>query len=189
VTRFTVVQRRKGSLFFRSGMRRDWVTAEVAGAHLKRVPRAAPPVDCRASSHIQGRTPGVAACMVIADQKDSNRNPQSATLTSSTDHSEGFSQNSLPSLTAYAIIAVGPADEVKLNWSFLVKGITRSRRGCASRLESDVVIQREFLRDGGCSTTTCQQTKRLRLPAKKIPAQTTLSPSYRRCCRATRRPS
>ena len=41
-----------------------------------------------------------------ADQKNSVRNPpQSATLTSSTDHSEGFSQNSLPSHTAYAIIA------------------------------------------------------------------------------------
>jgi hypothetical protein len=43
--------------------------------------------------------------MANADQKSSVRNPQNATLTSSTDHSEGFSQNSLPSLTAYAIIA------------------------------------------------------------------------------------
>ena len=41
-----------------------------------------------------------------ADQKQSVRNPpDSATLTSSTDDSEGFSQNSLPSHTAYAIIA------------------------------------------------------------------------------------
>ena len=38
------------------------------------------------------------------DQKSSVRNPQSATLTSSTDHSEVFSQNNLPSHTACAII-------------------------------------------------------------------------------------
>src|SRR5271169_2952298 len=42
--------------------------------------------------------------MVNADQKSSVRNPQSATLTSSTNHSEVFSQNSLPSHTACAII-------------------------------------------------------------------------------------
>jgi len=44
-------------------------------------------------------------CLVKPDQKSSVRNPQSATLTSNTDHSEGFSPNSLPSLTTYAIIA------------------------------------------------------------------------------------
>ena len=57
-----------------------------------------------ASFYILGRTPHVAACMVNADQKSSVRNPQNTTLTSSTDHSEVFSQNSLPSHTACAII-------------------------------------------------------------------------------------
>ena len=58
----------------------------------------------RAASTFQGRTPDVATFMVNADQKSSVRNPQSATLTSSTDHSEAFSQNSLPSHSACAII-------------------------------------------------------------------------------------
>jgi len=41
-----------------------------------------------------------------ADQKNSVRNPpQSATLTSSTDHSEAFSESNLPSLATMAIIA------------------------------------------------------------------------------------
>jgi hypothetical protein len=48
----------------------------------------------------------VAACKVSADQKSCVRNPQNPTLTISTDHSEGLSQNSLPSLTACAIIAL-----------------------------------------------------------------------------------
>jgi hypothetical protein len=39
------------------------------------------------------------------DHKNSAINPQSATPTSSSDHSEGFSANNLPSLTTYAIIA------------------------------------------------------------------------------------
>ena len=39
------------------------------------------------------------------DHKSSAINPQSATPTSSSDHSEGFSANSLPSLTTYALIA------------------------------------------------------------------------------------
>jgi len=44
--------------------------------------------------------------MVNADQKSCVRNPQNPTLTISTDHSEGFSQNSLPSPTARAIITL-----------------------------------------------------------------------------------
>jgi hypothetical protein len=40
-----------------------------------------------------------------ADQKNSVRNPQSAALPSSNDHSAGFSQNSRPSLTTNAIMA------------------------------------------------------------------------------------
>ena len=41
-----------------------------------------------------------------ADQKNSVRNPpQSATLTSSTDHSEAFSESNLPSLATMPIIA------------------------------------------------------------------------------------
>ena len=39
------------------------------------------------------------------DHNSSAINPQSATPTSSSDHSEGFSANNLPSLTTYAIIA------------------------------------------------------------------------------------
>jgi hypothetical protein len=42
--------------------------------------------------------------MANADQKSSVRNPQNATLTSSTDHSEVFNQNNLPSHTTCAII-------------------------------------------------------------------------------------
>jgi hypothetical protein len=40
----------------------------------------------------------------MVDQRSSVRNPQIAALTSSSDHSEGFSQNSLPSLITYATI-------------------------------------------------------------------------------------
>src|ERR1017187_5084410 len=46
-----------------------------------------------------------AICPQTGDQKSSVTNPQSATPTSSIDHSEGFSANSLPSLTTYANIA------------------------------------------------------------------------------------
>jgi hypothetical protein len=52
-----------------------------------------------------GDTIGAASVGGLAFQKSSVRNPQSPTLTIRTDHSEGFSQNSLPSLTACAIIA------------------------------------------------------------------------------------
>jgi hypothetical protein len=41
----------------------------------------------------------------MVDQRSSVRNPQIAALTSNSNHSEGFSQNSLPSLITYATIA------------------------------------------------------------------------------------
>lgn len=51
----------------------------------------------------QGRTAAVAAG--VTDQNSSVSNPQNAELTSSSDHSEGFNQKSLPSRTTSAIIA------------------------------------------------------------------------------------
>jgi hypothetical protein len=50
-------------------------------------------------------TPEIAASATGADQKNSVKNPQSAALPSSNDHSAGFSQNNRPSLTTSAIIA------------------------------------------------------------------------------------
>jgi hypothetical protein len=41
----------------------------------------------------------------VTDQNSSVSSPQNAELTSSSDHSEGFNQNSLPSRTTNAIIA------------------------------------------------------------------------------------
>ena len=52
---------------------------------------------------VQGRMAAVAAG--TTDQNSSVSNPQNAELTSSSDHSEGFNQNSLPSRTTSAIIA------------------------------------------------------------------------------------
>jgi hypothetical protein len=56
-------------------------------------------------SHATGPTKAAGTAHESGNQKSRVRNPQSATPISIIDHSEGFSPNSLPSLTTYVIIA------------------------------------------------------------------------------------